>query len=148
MKALILILTFNGLMLCGFAQIGPSGSKLTAAQAAYTKGRYQEALNRLADAERLQKQTTAPVLYLKILVQRALLPAVNDSAFYNHMEQFDKLEVLRENCRLYLSNPVPAKISFAAYQKISQVRQSLTHYPVAKVQFDEIMHLKNTGKQH
>lgn len=101
----------------------------------------------LKDAEKLDKKNSPQILYLKIMAQRALLPEADDPAFYNHMEQFDKLEELREHCKLYLSYPVPAKISLAAHKKIFAIQQSLKPYPVAKVQFDEIMHLRNSGKQ-
>jgi hypothetical protein len=86
----------------------------------------------------------ANALYLKIVKQRKMLPGVNDTAFYRHMKQFDALEDLRSNCKSYLSiyskSPADPK-----YKRVLRVHQSLKEYPVARVQFDEIMHLKSVA---
>jgi len=148
MKPSLLILAFICLSMCSIAQNTPVMLKIKAARAAYAKHQFQQTLDYLKDAEKLDKKNNLQILYLKIMAQRALLPGVDDPAFYNHMEQFDKLEELREHCKHYLDYPVPAKISEAAHHKIFAVQKSLNPYPVAKVQFDEIMHLRNSGKQH
>lgn len=148
MKSSLLTFTLICLSMCSFAQSDPVSLKIKAAQIAYTKHQFKETLGHLKDAEKLDKKNSPQILYLKIMAQHALLPGVDDPAFYNHMEQFDKLEELREHCKHYLSCPAPAKISTAAQKKVYAVQQSLKSYPVAKVQFDEIMHLRNSGKQY
>ena len=75
-----------------------------------------------------------------------MLPAVNDTAFYKHMKQFDTLEDLRANCKSYL-NTYARSPADPKYKKVLQIQSSLKDYPVARVQFDEIMHLRNTTRQ-
>lgn len=94
------------------------------------------------NAQAQTRNLKADALYLKILKQRKMLPGVNDTAFYRHMEQFDALEDLRSNCKKYLTNAKPH--ASQKYRQVIQIQQSLRDYPVARVQFDEIMHLKNT----
>ncbi|HMI01501.1 MAG TPA: hypothetical protein VK541_03415 [Pedobacter sp.] len=115
----------------------------------YEQGKYQQALAKLKAAEKRSKKTEPELLYLKILLQKAILPPENDDAFYNQIEQFDKLEELRDNCKIYLDFYASAPNSEnTKLKKVQQVQQDLREYPVAKVQFDEIMHLRKSRKRN
>lgn len=93
-------------------------------------------------------QVTASTLYKQILAQRALLPGVKDPAFYTNMKKFEELEILRENCSIYLKNYGKLVALRKEANKVYQVQQSLKGYPVAKVEFDENMHLQNAIKSN
>jgi p-aminobenzoyl-glutamate transporter AbgT len=146
---LILTSALFFLTLSCFAQKKAAEPGLPEVRIAYDRGKYQEALSKLGAAEKGLKTPGPELLYLKILVQKALLPPANDPAFYNHMDQFDKLENLRDNCKKYLILYLSAGNADGPKQKkVQQIQQSLKDYPVAKVQFDEIMHLRNSQKKH
>lgn len=113
----------------------------------YEQGKYRQALTKLQAAEKRDKHKGPEFLYLKVLLQKALLPPARDSAFYNHIEQFDKLEELRENCKKYLDFHGSAKAENLKIKKVRQIQLDLREYPVAKVQFDEIMHLRKIQKK-
>jgi hypothetical protein len=81
-------------------------------------------------------------------LQKALLPPAKDSAFYNHIEQFDKLEELRGNCKKYLDLYGISNAESYKLIKVKQIQLDLHEYPVAKVQFDELMHLRKIQKKH
>lgn len=91
-------------------------------------------------------KVAASTLYKQILAQRALLPGVKDPAFYTNMKKFEELEILRENCSIYLKNYGKLVAFRKEANKVYQVQQSLKGYPVAKVEFDENMHLQNAIK--
>lgn len=93
-------------------------------------------------------KVTASTLYKQILAQRALLPGVKDPAFYTNMKKFEELEILRENCSIYLKNYGKLVALRKEASKVYQVQQSLKGYPVAKVEFDENMHLQNAIKSN
>jgi hypothetical protein len=114
----------------------------------YEQGKYGQALVKLQSLEKGGKKMGQDHLYLKVLVQKALLAPAKDSAFYNHIEQFDKLEELRENCKKYLDFYGISKAEGPKLKKVQQIQLDLREYPVAKVQFDEIMHLRNTQKKN
>lgn len=129
----------------GPAQRKPATPGLNSIRMAYDQGKYQQALHALEAAEKNNKNPAPDLLYLKVLIQKALLPALEDPAFYNHMDQFEKLEVLRDNCKKYLDLNLSVSTARSLKQKkVQQIQQSLSKYPVAKVQFDEIMHLRNS----
>jgi hypothetical protein len=93
-------------------------------------------------------KVTASTLYKQILAQRSLLPGVKDPAFYTNMKKFEELEILRENCSIYLKNYGKLVALRKEANKVYQVQQSLKGYPVAKVEFDENMHLQNAIKSN
>jgi hypothetical protein len=149
MKFLILTSALFFLTLSCFAQKKPKEPELSGVRMAYHQGKYQEALSKLEAAEKGLKNPEPELLYLKILVQKALLPPASDAAFYNQMDQFDKLEVLRDNCKKFLVfYSSAANVDGPKQKKVQQIQQGLKAYPVAKVQFDEIMHLRNSQKKY
>lgn len=115
----------------------------------YERGKYRQALANLKVIEKRGKNTGPELLYLKILLQKAILPSPNDDAFYDQIEQFDRLEELRDNCKIYLEYYASApNAESTKLKEVRQVRQDLREYPVAKVQFDEIMHLRKSQKRN
>lgn len=124
------------------AQSKPAAEKLNAAQALFNKGKYEDALIRLKGTGK----TSPAILHLTIITQRALLPDVNDPRFYNDIKQFDKLEELRDNCRIFLASYQKSGVSRYKLKEVQDVQQSLKPFPVAKVQFDEMMHLHKSSK--
>jgi hypothetical protein len=145
---LILTSALFFLTLCCTAQKKPAVHGADHIRKDYEQGKYGQALVKLQAAEKGGKKTGQEHLYLKILVQKALLPPAKDSAFYNHIKQFDKLEELRENCKKYLDFYGASNTESIKIKKVKQIQSDLREYPVAKVQFDEIMHLRNIQKKH
>lgn len=115
---------------------------------AYEQGKYLQALAKLKVAEKRSKKTGSELLYLKILLQKAILPPADDDAFYSQIEQFDSLEELRDNCKIYLHFYGPSNPESPKLKKVQQIQLDLREYPVAKVQFDELMHLRRIQKKH
>lgn len=118
------------------------------AEKSYHAGKYSNALIKLEEAEKVAGKANSSILYWRILTQRALLPGVKDPAFYTNMKKFEELEILRENCSVYLKNYGKLAALNVQSNKVYQVQQSLKGYPVAKVEFDEIMHLQNAIKSN
>lgn len=143
---LTLLLISFAMPICCMAQKKPAKTALDAARTAYTKGQYQLASDKLQAAEKTGKNPGYDFLYLKILIQKSLLPPATEPAFFNHMEQFDKLETLRENCRKFLDQYSENHKTRPLQKKIRQIQESLKAYPVARVQFDENMHLHKAEK--
>lgn len=114
----------------------------------YEQGKYRQALAKLKVAEKQSKKTGTELLYLKILLQKAILPPADDDAFYNEIEEFDRLEELRDNCKIYLDFYRSSNAESHKLKKVQQIQLDLREYPVAKVQFDELMHLRKTQKKH
>lgn len=114
----------------------------------YEQGKYRQALAKLKVAEKRSKKTGPELLYLKILLQKAILPPADDDAFFNEIEQFDRLEELRDNCKIYLDFYGSSNAESLKQKKVQQIQLNLREYPVAKVQFDELMHLRKIQKKH
>jgi hypothetical protein len=146
-----LILTsvlFFSILHCA-AQKKPALQGLDDIRRDYEQGKYRQALVNLKVIEKRSKKTGPELLYLKILLQKAILPSADDDAFYNQIEQFDRLEELRDNCKIYLEFYASApNTESTKLKKVRQVQQDLREYPVAKVQFDEIMHLRKSQKRN
>ena len=114
----------------------------------YHAGEYEATLIQLEQAQKIARKITPAILYWRILAQKALLPGVKDPAFYTNMKKFEELEMLRENCNFYLKSYGELPALSEQRNKVYEVQRSLKGYPVAKVEFDEIMHLKNAVKSN
>ena len=145
-KVLILYVVLICSAIAGNGQVASVNSKVKEAEKSYRAGAYESTLIKLYQAQKNAGKITAAILYWRILAQRALLPGVKDPAFYTNMKKFEALELLRENCSTYLKNYGKLTLFGEQSNKVYQVQQSLKGYPVAKVEFDEIMHLQNAIK--
>jgi len=141
MKALLLSILMTFLLQGPQAQTPQNNTLLQQARLEYRKKHFLRTQLLLDSAEKTSG-ISPDLLHLKILNQRALLPATTDPRFYQDMKQFEKLEDLRENCISFQSHypQAPAK----QQAEVRSVQESLKEYPVAKVQFDENRHLQRT----
>ena len=142
-QALVLWIAVVFMALNGKAQVVSVTGLVRGAEKSYHDGQYGNALTKLDQAEKIAGKASSSILYWRILTQRALLPGVKDPAFYTKMKKFEELEMLRENCITYLKNYGKLAAFNKQSDKVYQVQLSLKGYPVAKVEFDEIMHLQN-----
>lgn len=147
-KILILLVVLTCSIVAGKSQVASVNSIVKGAEKSYHAGEYDSTLIKLEQAQKNAGKITPAILYWRILAQKALLPGVKDPAFYTNMKKFEELEMLRENCSIYLKSygKLPAFIEES--NKVYQVQRSLKGYPVAKVEFDEIMHLQNAVKSN
>ncbi|NRF41493.1 hypothetical protein [Pedobacter foliorum] len=145
---LSLLVVFTCLTMTGMGQSISAKTRIREAQKSYHIGQYNSALTKLEQAEKAVGKVNFSILYWRILTQRALLPSVKDPAFYTNMKKFEELEILRENCSIYLKTYGKLAALNEQSNKVYQVQQSLKGYPVAKVEFDEIMHLQNAIKSN
>ena len=147
-KLLILLVVLISSVITGSGQVVSVNSKVREAEKSYVAGEYESTLVKLEQAQKNAGKITPAILYWRILAQRALLPGAKDPAFYTNMKKFEALELLRENCGTYLKNYGKLALLGDQSNKVYQVQQSLKGYPVAKVEFDEIMHLQNAKKSN
>jgi len=145
-------LTFLTVFIClttvSMGQSISAKTRIAEAEKSYHSGQYSNALTKLDQAEKIVGKVNSSILYWRILTQRALLPGVKDPAFYTNMKKFEELEILRENCSIYLKNYGKLVALRKEASKVYQVQQSLKGYPVAKMEFDENMHLQNAIKSN
>lgn len=147
-KVLVLFVALICNVVAGKGQVASVSAKVKEAQKSYHAGEYENALIKLDEAQKNAGKITPAILYWRILAQRTLLPGVKDPAFYTNMKKFEALELLRENCITYLKSYGKLTAFSEQSRKVYQVQQSLKGYPVAKVEFDEIMHLQNAIKSN
>jgi len=145
---LTLLIAFICLTTVSMGQSAAVKTRIKEAEKSYHAGKYSNALIKLEQAEKVAGKANSSILYWRILAQRALLPGVKAPAFYTNMKKFEELEILRENCSIYLKNYGKLAALNEQSNKVYQVQQSLKGYPVAKVEFDEIMHLQNAIKSN
>src|SRR5687768_14424561 len=145
-KVLILLVVLTCSAIVGVAQVASVNSIVKEAETSYHAGEYEATLIKLEQAKKNAGKIAPAILYWQILAQKALLPEVKDPAFYTNMKKFEELELLRENCSTYLKSYGKLSAFSEQSNKVYLVQQSLKGYPVAKVEFDEIMHLQNAIK--
>ncbi|WP_214227493.1 hypothetical protein [Pedobacter sp. B4-66] len=143
-----LLVIFTCLTIASMGQSISAKTRIKEAEKSYHAGQYNSALTKLEQAEKVVGKVNSSILYWRILAQRALLPGIKDPAFYTNMKKFEELEILRENCIIFLKNYGKLAALNEQSNKVYQVQQSLKGYPVAKVEFDEIMHLQNAIKSN
>jgi len=147
-KVLILLIVLICSVIVGRGQVESVNSIMKEVEKSYHAGEYEVTLIKLEQAQKIARKITPAILYWRILAQKALLPGVKDPAFYTNMKKFEELEMLRENCNFYLKSYGKLPAFSEQCNEVYEVQRSLKGYPVAKVEFDEIMHLKNAVKSN
>ncbi|ETZ21635.1 hypothetical protein [Pedobacter sp. V48] len=148
MKKVLILLVLTCSSIVGRGQVASVNSIMKEAEKSYHSGDYEATLIKLEQAQKNAGKITSGILYWRILAQKAILPGVKDPVFYTNMKKFEALEMLRENCSFYLKSYGKLPAFSEQCNKVYEVQRSLKGYPVAKVEFDEIMHLQNAVKSN